>query len=96
MNLNDTPTSVRNLTDIETFVVAVLVLGAVTDRSDYATLSSVAVEQFSDLRCFGCTTTALTFVASGELSAVIAATSKSYAIWSPEYSLLRMPVVLSL
>lgn len=41
--LNDTPTSVSNRTDIETFVVAVLGSGAVTDRSDYATLSSVAV-----------------------------------------------------
>lgn len=75
--LNGAQTSVSNRADIETFVVAVLGSGAVTDCSEYASFSSTVVEQFGDLRRFGCTTAALAFVASGQLDAAITATPKS-------------------
>ncbi len=51
--------------------------GSVNDRTGYASLSRAGIEEFGDIRRFGCTTAALAFVANGALDAAITATPKS-------------------
>jgi myo-inositol-1(or 4)-monophosphatase len=74
--LNGRSVTVSDRIDTETFLVGVLGSGSVTDRTEYASLTSDVVTQFGDLRRFGCTTAALAFVASGHLDAAITPTPK--------------------
>lgn len=61
---NEEPITVTNTKDSSQFLVSLLGSGSADERTDYSSLSRACIEEFGDIRRFGCTTAALAFVSS--------------------------------
>jgi myo-inositol-1(or 4)-monophosphatase len=68
--LNDEPIAVSARTDPEAATAAVAAWPGTSRPETYARLTSALVDEFGDLRRFGCAQATLSFVASGALEAV--------------------------
>lgn len=74
---NEEPITVTNTDDTDQFLMGILGSGSTEEVARYASLSRACIEDFGDIRRFGCTTAALAFVSSGVLDAAITGTPKS-------------------